>query len=118
MTALFMLADTAVVPVAAAPAQNPVMLVGWFAIMIALFYFMIIRPQKRQKKERETMIAAIKKGDKVMLSSGIFGVIMDVNEKTYMVKIADATKVEVLRAAVSRVVTDDAVISEEDLTQA
>jgi len=81
------------------PLQFPIMMVILFGIM----YFMMIRPQKRREKERKEMIASVKTGTRVLLTSGIIGEIINVKESTLIVKIADNTKVEVVRGAISQV---------------
>ena len=85
------------------PAQSPMFMFGWLAIMIALFYFMLIRPQRRREKERQQLLEAIKTGDRVLFAGGLIGVITNVKEKTYVIKVADKTKVEVVRGAVTQV---------------
>ena len=75
--------------------------------MAALFYFAIIRPQRRQQKERKEMMAALKAGDRVLLGSGILGEIGTVKEHTVTVKISDSVKVEALRSSISRVLDAD-----------
>jgi preprotein translocase subunit YajC len=72
-------------------------------IIFAIFYFMLIRPQQRKEKERKQMIAEIKTGARVMFSGGILGTVTNVKEHTFVVKVADNVKLEVARAAVSRV---------------
>jgi preprotein translocase subunit YajC len=79
------------------PPQSPVFMFGWMAIMIAMFYFMLIRPQRRREKERQQLLKAIKTGDRVLFAGGIIGVVTNVKEKTYVIKVADKTKMEVLR---------------------
>lgn len=76
---------------------------GWIAIMIAIFYVMIIRPQRRREKERQALLQNIKTGDTVLFGGGIIGIVSNAKEKTFTIKIADKTKVEVLRGAVSQV---------------
>jgi len=82
-----------------------------FALIILIFYFMILRPQQKRQKERERMLSEIQKGDKVVTAGGIHGTIVGIEEKTYLVQIADNVKVKVDRSAVSSVVrsTGDAV---------
>jgi preprotein translocase subunit YajC len=83
--------------------QSPVFMIGWLGLMFVIFYFMLIRPQQRREKERRAMIEQIKSGDRVLFSGGIIGIVTNVKDKTFIIKIADGVKVEVLRAAVSRV---------------
>ncbi len=87
-----------------AQAPNPlVMLLPWIAIF-ALFYFMFIRPQRKQQKERENMIKALQPGDKVVTISGVFATVAKVNDdNTVMLKIAENTTVKAARSAVDRV---------------
>ncbi len=75
-----------------------------FVFMIAIFYFVMIRPQRRRDKERRAMIAAVKTGQRVLLTSGILGEVTQVKEKTLVVRIAEKTKIEVLKSAVSQIV--------------
>lgn len=72
-------------------------------IIFAIMYFMLIRPQQRKEKERQQMIGAVKSGDRVLFGGGILGQVTNVKETTFVVKIADNVKVEVLRASVQRV---------------
>ncbi len=83
--------------------QSPYMLIGWVVIMVALFYFMMIRPQQRKEKERKALIGNIKSGDRVIFGGGLVGVVANVKDKIFIIKIADNTKVEVVRGAVTRV---------------
>lgn len=83
--------------------QSPVYMIGWLVLMIAIFYFLMIRPQQRREKERRKLIDNIKTGDQVVFSGGILGVVTNVKDKTFTIKIADNTKIEVSRAAVSQV---------------
>ena len=88
---------------AGSPLQFPIMMVILFAIM----YFMMIRPQRRREKERKEMIASVKSGARVLLTSGIIGQVTNVKEQTLVVRIADNTKVEVVRAAISQILNTD-----------
>lgn len=85
------------------PLGFPIMMVILFAIM----YFMMIRPQKRREKERKEMLNSVKSGARVLLTSGIIGKITNVKENTLVIQIAENTKVECVRAAVSQVLGDD-----------
>lgn len=81
------------------PLQFPIMMLILFAIM----YFMMIRPQRRREKERKEMIANVKSGSRVLLTSGILGEIINVKDTTLVVRIADSTKIEVVKSAISQV---------------
>ena len=76
-------------------------------LIFVIFYFFIIMPQNKKQKETEKMIAALKKGDKVITIGGIHGVVTSTKEKTVIVKVDDSTKIEFSRSAISSVVTDE-----------
>jgi preprotein translocase subunit YajC len=78
-----------------------------FILIFVIFYVFMIRPQNKKQKETEKMISAIKKGDKVVTIGGIHGVVSSTKEKTIVVKVDDNCKLELNRAAVSAVVTDE-----------
>jgi preprotein translocase subunit YajC len=79
------------------------LMIGMFAIM----YFLIIRPQQKQRREREALLRAIKKGDRVVTSSGLYGTVVGLSEHTVTLKVADQVKLEFERGAVGRIVTAD-----------
>ena len=83
--------------------QSGIFMFVWLGLMIVLFYFMLIRPQKRREKERQALLAAVKTGDRVLFAGGLLGTVANVKDKTLVIKIADGVKVEVLRGAVSQV---------------
>ncbi|MFA5042682.1 MAG: preprotein translocase subunit YajC [Kiritimatiellia bacterium] len=87
--------------------SSPVMMIGWLAIMVGLFYFMMIRPQQRKEKERRALIAGVKSGDRVVFGGGLIGTVSNIRENVLVVKVAENTKLEVLRASVTRVIQKD-----------
>jgi preprotein translocase subunit YajC len=72
--------------------------------IFAIFYFLLIRPQQRQKQERAQMLAAVKKGDRIVTTSGIHGTIVGLGEHTVTLRVADQVKLEFDRSAIGRVV--------------
>ena len=76
------------------------LMIGMFAIM----YFLIIRPQQKQRKDREALLTAVKKGDRVVTSSGLFGTVVGLSEHTITLKVADQVKLEFERSAIGRIV--------------
>jgi preprotein translocase subunit YajC len=76
-------------------------MIGMFAIM----YFLIIRPQQKQRREREALLQAIKKGDRVVTTSGLFGTVVGLSEQTVTLKVADQVKLDFERSAIGRIVT-------------
>ena len=85
---------------------SPGFTIGWMVLMVAIFYFVMIRPQRRREKERKALIEAVKSGQRVLLAGGILGEIVTVKEKTLLVRIAENTKIEVLKSAVSQVLEE------------
>ena len=79
-----------------------------FLLIIVIFYFFLIRPQNKKQKETEKMLAALKKGDKVITIGGIHGTISSVKEKTVIVKVDENVKLEFNRSAISSVEKTDA----------
>jgi preprotein translocase subunit YajC len=75
-----------------------------FVAIIAIFYFLIIRPQNKKQKETQKMLAALKKGDKVVTIGGVHGTIQSVKEQSVVLKVDDNTKIEFSRSAISSIV--------------
>lgn len=73
------------------------------AIMFLIFYFLLIRPQSKERRAQETMRAALKKGDKILTQGGIVATIRDVKEKEVVLDL-DGAKMRVVREAVIRVI--------------
>jgi preprotein translocase subunit YajC len=74
-----------------------------FVCMIAIFYFLIIRPQQKKAKEQEALINSVKTGDDIITNGGIHGRVANVKDRTLIVKIADNVKIEIERTAVATV---------------
>ncbi|MGM9550257.1 MAG: preprotein translocase subunit YajC [Faecousia sp.] len=71
-------------------------------LMIAIFYFMLIRPENKRKKEAEQMRSAVKKGDKIITIGGIAGIVVDVKESRIVIETgADQVRVELEKWAIS-----------------
>jgi preprotein translocase subunit YajC len=77
----------------------------FIALLVAAFYFLILRPQrKRQQAMRETM-NAISPGDRVMLASGLFGTVVTVGPQQVVLEISPGAELTVLKQAISKIVT-------------
>jgi preprotein translocase subunit YajC len=76
-----------------------------FIAIIAIFYFLIIRPQNKKQKETQKMLSALKKGDRIVTIGGIHGTIQKVKEQSVVVKVDDNTSIEFNRSAVSAIVS-------------
>jgi preprotein translocase subunit YajC len=101
-----LLAQAAAAP--ATPAAGPAGVGSTFIVYLialpAIFYFLVIRPQSRARKEQAALLDSLKTGDDIVTASGILGTVTNVKEKTVLVRIADNVKVEVLKSAVATVV--------------
>ncbi|MDA8170738.1 MAG: preprotein translocase subunit YajC [Nitrospiraceae bacterium] len=75
-------------------------------LIFVIFYFLLIRPQQKKAKEHRLMLDAIKKGDKVVTSGGIYGVVEQVEQNTILVKIAENVKVKVRKDYIATVRTE------------
>ena len=64
-------------------------------LIFVVFYFLLIRPQKKQEKEHQKMLAVLKKNDEVVTSGGIHGTIINVKDKSVILRIDDNVKIEV-----------------------
>ena len=74
-----------------------------FGVIILIFYFLIIRPQRKRDKEAKAMLDAIKKGDKVVTIGGIRGTVAVVKDSTVILKVDDNTRIEFSKSAISSV---------------
>ena len=78
-------------------------------IVMGIFYVMLILPQQRQRKKTQAMLAALKNGDKIVTTSGIYGTVSGIDGDTVILKIADQVKIRITRSAIAQVeATEDA----------
>ena len=80
-----------------------VMIIGYLLLFAAMYFFMIA-PQRKKQKEHEKMLSALQSGDEVVTSGGIFGVITNVKDDRFVVRIAENTKIEVGKGFIQTVV--------------
>lgn len=73
--------------------------------MLLIFYFLLIRPQKKRDKEAKAMMASLRKGDKVVTIGGIHGIIATVRENTVVLRVEDDSKIEFTKSAISSVIS-------------
>ncbi len=71
--------------------------------MVAIFYFLLIRPQQKEQKRHKAMLAALKKGDEVVTNGGIIGSVVHVEDDRLTVKTADNTRLTVQRGRIAQV---------------
>lgn len=77
---------------------------AFFGAIFAIFYFLLIRPQQRQRRERESMLGAVKKGDRVVTTSGMHGTVIGLADQTVVLRVSDGVKLEFDRSALGRIV--------------
>ncbi|MFH0763531.1 MAG: preprotein translocase subunit YajC [Candidatus Omnitrophota bacterium] len=82
-------------------AAGPLMNLMPIILIFVVFYFLLIRPQKKAQDAHKKMIASLKKNDEVITSGGIHGTIANVKEHTVTLKVDDNVKVEVQRSSIS-----------------
>lgn len=89
----------------APPAQAPSPITQFAPLIFigVIFYFLLIRPQQKQRKEQQKLVSALKSGDKVVTTGGIHGMISNVKETTVLLKVADNVKIEIDKASVANV---------------
>jgi preprotein translocase subunit YajC len=77
-------------------------------IMLAILYFVWIRPAANERKKHASMLEQLKRGDEVVTSSGVFGTIADMDERTITLEVARNVKVKFLRSAILKPAADSA----------
>ena len=70
-------------------------------LIYIIFYFVLIKPQKKEQKEHKNMIENLKKNDEVVTTGGIHGTIVNVKDKTFMLRIDDNVKIEINKSVVA-----------------
>jgi len=72
-------------------------------MLLGVFYFFLLRPQSKQRKERENMLNNIKKGDKIVTQSGFIVTVLNIGPKTLEVRLNDETRVSMMRSGITEV---------------
>ncbi|RUM58940.1 MAG: preprotein translocase subunit YajC [Persephonella sp.] len=83
------------------PTVSFITTLGWMILLFAIFYFLIIRPQQKQRKKHEEFLKSLRKGQVVVTSGGLIGEIKSISEDTVNLKVADGTIIKVLKVAIS-----------------
>ena len=76
-------------------------------LIVAVFYFLMIRPQSRQRRQHQDLIASIEPGDEVLTIGGIYGVVRSVEDSDLRLEVADGTVIRLSRGAISRKIWPD-----------
>ncbi len=91
---------------------NPLINFLPFVAVLAIFYFIILRPMKQRQKKVQLFLDALKVGDRVVTSSGIYGQITKINERSVQVQVADKVRVEMAKTAIAGYQGQDPVVPE------
>ena len=98
------------------PALNPIISFLPFILIFVVFYFLLIRPQMRQKKERQHLIDSLKRGDRILTQGGFYATVVNVNVGVVEVKLNEETKVKIQRSAVAEILPQQSDVKELDTT--
>ena len=87
------------------PSQGPGALMQFLpmVLLFAAMYFLMIAPQRKKQKEHDRMLKSLESGDEIVTTGGIYGVITNVKEDRFVVRVADNTKIEVGKSFVQTV---------------
>ena len=83
-----------------------------FAMILGIFYFVILLPMRRRQKKVQTFQDSLKAGDKVIMTSGIYGTVVKVNDASVTLQIAEKVRIEVARASVGGYQGQEPVVQE------
>ena len=75
--------------------------VGYIVFIVALFYFLLIRPQRKQKKEKNTMLDSLAVGDEIYTIGGILGTVTRIKDRTIWLRISEKCEIELLKSSIS-----------------
>lgn len=94
-----------------APAANPLGMLVPFLCLGVIFYFLIIRPQKKKQSDHLKLISAVKTGDEVVTAGGVHGRVANVKDTTVILKIAENTKIEIEKGSIDRIKSAETVVA-------
>jgi preprotein translocase subunit YajC len=108
------LADSILIAMAA-PAGGPSPLWQFlpFALILAIFYFLILAPMKRRQKKIQDFQSSLKVGDQVVTTGGIYGQVTKIDERTVQLQVADKVRIQIARAAVGGYQGQEPVVPEQ-----
>ena len=81
-----------------------------FALVLAIFYFIILLPMKRKQQKVQQFLASLKVGDRVITTGGIYGQVVRLGEQTVQIQIAEKVRIEVAKAAIGGYQGQDPVV--------
>jgi preprotein translocase subunit YajC len=84
------------------------MLIIYVVAFIAIFYFMAIRPQQRQRRAHQALLSSLKKGDHIITAAGIYGTVKRVDEDIVVLEVAKGVTIKIARRAIGEIIRDQA----------
>ena len=99
--------DTEITPTAPAAIES-----GWtslipMVLIFVVFYFLLIRPQEKRRKAQENLVSGVKKGEEIVTSSGMFGIVTKINDSdnTVIVQIAQGVEIKILKSSILDIIS-------------
>jgi preprotein translocase subunit YajC len=86
-----------------AQAANPIMQLAPLALIFVIFYFMLIRPQKKKERQHQEMLKNLAKNDEIVTTGGIHGTIVNIKDKSFILRIDENVKMEIEKNCVAYV---------------
>ena len=87
--------------------QAPVGNLVFIALLMVIFYFLLIRPQKRRMEAQRALIESVEQGDEIVTMGGILGTVQSIHDDEMQLEIAPGTSIRILRSAVARKLVDE-----------
>ncbi len=81
--------------------EFPWLTIVFLVLIFALFYFLMIRPQRKRQKEHQELVGQLQKGDRVVTAGGIYGVIESISEDSVLIKVESGATMRVARGSVA-----------------
>ena len=81
--------------------SSTLIMLGFLVFMFVVFYFLIIRPQRKRQQDQQAILAALKPGDRIITIGGIYGQIESINEDNMVIKVESGTNLRIARQAVA-----------------
>lgn len=94
--------------------ENGIGQFAFLAVLIAVFYFLLIRPQKKRVEQHQKLIASVDVGDEVVTIGGLFGTVTAMGEDDFEMEPSPGTRLRFVKSAIARRVTEDLTTEDEE----
>ncbi|MDD5487322.1 MAG: preprotein translocase subunit YajC [Dehalococcoidales bacterium] len=81
--------------------EQPILLIGFMVLMFGMFYFLIIRPQRKRQQDHQALISSLGVGEKIITIGGIHGVIESMSDETVVLKLESGATVRMTRSSIA-----------------